>query len=91
MVVAKLPSTGCQFGRHVFQARKQVSNKNTGLIALKFGDDVLFEMATEWLGFDNCVAIIVATVAIWFFLVCRQVVFVIQHGYYYIQNELYMS
>ena len=49
---------------NLYQARKQVSNKSTRLIVLKFGYEVLFEMATEWLGFDICVAIIVAMVAI---------------------------
>ena len=49
---------------NLYQVRKQVSNKSTGLIVLKFGYEVLFEMTTEWLRFDICGAIIVAMVAI---------------------------
>ena len=49
---------------NLYQACKQVTNKGTGLIALKYGYEVLFEMAMEWLDFDICVAIIVAVVAI---------------------------
>ncbi len=47
VLVGKLPSTGCQLVGNLFEARKQVLNKSTGLIALKFGYEVLFEMATE--------------------------------------------
>ncbi len=49
VLIAKLPytCTGCQLVGKLFEAHKQVLNKSTSLIALKFGYEVLLEMATE--------------------------------------------
>ena len=49
---------------NLYHAHKQVLNKCTQLNVLKFGYEVLFEMAMELLCFDTFVAIIVAMVAI---------------------------
>ncbi len=64
VLLAKLPFTGCQLVGNLFEAHKQVLNKSTRLIALKFSYEVLLEMATECLGFEKYVAIFVAMVAI---------------------------
>ena len=53
-----------QFIGNVFWACKQVSGKTTRPIWLKFTSKVSFGMASDWLGFDYCVAIFVAIIAI---------------------------
>ena len=47
-----------RFVGNVQQAHKKVPNKSTGLIELKFGYEVWFEMATEWVGFDICAVMV---------------------------------
>ena len=47
----------------MFLARKQVSGKTTRPIRFKFTNKVSFGMATDWVGFDYCMAICFAMVA----------------------------
>ena len=60
----KLPPSSCPVCNSVFWACKQVSGKTTGPIWLNLTSKVSLGMTTHCLGFDYCVAIFVAMVAI---------------------------
>ena len=54
----------CNINEHVNVTARGVTRETTGPIWLKFISKVLFMMAIDVLGFDYCIAICVAMVAI---------------------------